>query len=527
MAASGAVATLASACGSQVAPTDTSQPDQATAAAIATPVIPTEFPRGELNFIDASTVDTMDIHVTRGGVTFTVLGNIYDGLKRRKHSGEIVNHLIESYENPDNVTWLFHLQQGVTFHNGEKFDARVVKFNFDRYADPATGSMHGGETFTRSFTACEVVDNYTVKWTTAKPLGPMFEYIRDSFMMMSPKAFTELGKDVATYAIGTGPFKFVEYLPGERLVMEANQDYWMGTPKLSRVVWRSIGEAASRLVELKTGRADIISQVPVEDIAALEDAENINIIRRSSDLSTYIALNCTREPFNNVLVRQALNYAIDRDSIVKYVMLGAGEPQAGFLTSAHTGYDPSLRPYPYDPDKARKLIEQAGYPNGFKFTLSGPSDRYFKDREILEAVAAQMEAIGLSVQLNIMEWATYIGEFIKKPPTFDAGMIGYGNGGTAFSAMGQSVYSVSQESGWFGYDNPEFNAKYEQAMMMFDPAERDLAVRELRQILYDDAPFIYIAAPQQLYAAHDDVRDFFPGPSGDYWFREGDGCYKA
>jgi peptide/nickel transport system substrate-binding protein len=308
--------------------------------------------------------------------------------------------------------------------------------------------------------------------------------------------------------------------------MEAYEDYWQGPPKLARVEWRPVLEAATRIVELKTGGADIIDQVPAENIAELEQAGGIQIFRLASEQPECIELNCAREPFNNVKVRQALNYAIDRDSIVQYVMLGAGEPQVTFLSPSHAGTDPDLKPYPYDPDKARSLLEEAGYPNGFKFTLSGPSGRYYKDKEVLEAVGSQLEAIGLTVELNIMEWGAYIGDFVKEPRVYDAGMIGYGDSGT-FKSIYTAVYSKSPSYGWYGYTNPDFDTLFDEAMGTFDDNERDLKVRELRQILYDDAPFIYIAAPQILFAARDNVHDFYPWPSGNFWLREGDGCYVS
>ena len=499
----------------------------AAATALGVGCTPKAKPVGELTVIQATTVDTMDVHLTRGGLTPALTAHMMDGLKQRLHTGEWVTHLIKSWENVDEVTWLFHLHEGVEFHNGEKFNASVVTYNFDRFADPETGTMYGGDRFTRYHKSCEEVDEYTVRWTTQSPLAPILEFIPEAFLMMSPKAIAELGKDMVNQAVGTGPFKFVEWTPGEKLVMEANEKYWQGPPKLAKVTWRPILEPATRIVELKTGRADIISRVPAENIPELEAAGGIKIVRVPSEMSAYIQLNCGREPFNNVKVRQAVNHAIDRDAIAKHVMLGAGEPQVGFLTSAHEGGDPDLKPYAYDPDKARSMIEQAGYPNGFKFTLSGPSGRYYKDKEILEAVAGQLEAIGLTVELDIKEWGAYIGEFIQKPPVFDAGMIGYGDGGSAFSSLNMSVYSKAKAAGYYDYENPEFDALYEEAMGTFDTEERNLKVRRLRQILYDEAPFLYVTKQQIIYATRDNVQDFNPWPDGDYWLREGESCYKT
>ncbi|HEM62438.1 MAG TPA: hypothetical protein ENO24_09120, partial [Chloroflexi bacterium] len=506
-----AMAAMGVACAPAAAPTAAPEVTGAavpTASAVQTTATP-KFPSGELTVVTTQAVDTMDVHVTRGGAQ-SMVGHMLDGLKRRLHTGKWTTHLISSWENVDEVTWLFHLQEGVVFHNGEVFNASVLEYNFKRFADPDTGTMYGGERFTQYHKSCEVVDDYTVTWTTQTPLAPILEFISDAFQMMSPQAITELGADLVNKAVGTGPFKFVEWTPGEKLVMEANEDYWMGPPKLARVVCRQIVEPATRIVELKTGGVDAISHVPVENIPELEEAGGIQIIRVPSEMPSYIELNCGREPFNDVRVRQAMNYAIDRESIVQYVMMGAGEAQAGFLTSAHEGYDPDLKPYPYDPDKARSLLSDAGYPNGFKFTLSGGIGQSYKDKEIMEAVASQLEEIGLTVELNIMEFGAFIGEFIEKPAPFDAASIAYGSRGSSFETMNMSVYSKANGAGWYGYENPEFDALFEEAMATFDPTERDLKVRQLRQILYDDAPFIYIAVPQIIYATRANVHDFYP-----------------
>jgi peptide/nickel transport system substrate-binding protein len=272
---------------------------------------------------------------------------------------------------------------------------------------------------------------------------------------------------------------------------------------------------------------DVIDAVPAENIPELQQTKGINIVRAPNEMSAYIQLNCAKEPFNNVKVRQALNYAINRDAIVKGVMLGAGEPQVGFLSPAHEGYDPNLKPYAYNPDKARQLLEQAGYPKGFKFTLAGPTARYYKDKEILQAVASQLEAVGLTVDLKIMDWGAYIGEFIKKPPVFDAAMIGYGDGGTAFTALNMAVYSKANAAGYYGYKNSEFDSLYEKALGTLDTQQRAGLVRQMRQILYEEAPFIYVAAQQVIYAIRDNVHDFYPMPEGNFWLREGQGAYVS
>ncbi len=498
-------------------------PTQSTGAGAAVPKGPT----GELTIGLSTGVDTLDVHLTRGGSTPAIMAHVMDGLRRRVSSGAWVPHLLKSWENVDDVTWIFHLQEGVEFTNGEKFNAAVLAYNFKRFADPATGTMQGGTQFTRYFKSCEVVDEYTVRWTTTSPVAPLLEFIPRPFLMMSPKAISELGKQTANQAVGSGPFKVVEYAPGERLVLEANEKYWMGAPKIAKVTIRTIPETATRLVELKTGRVDIIDQVPAENIPELEQAGGIKMVRVPSELTAYIQLNCAREPFNSVKVRQALNYAINRDAIVKGVMLGAGVPQVGYLSPAHEGYDPNLKPYAYDPDKARQLLADAGYPKGFKFTLSGPSGRYYKDKEILQAVASQLEAIGLTVTLNIVEWNTYVNQFTQTPRPFEAAMMGYGNSGGALYVMNSNVYSKANAYGYYGYVNPAFDKLYEEAMITFDPKQRDLKVRQLRQILYDDAPFIFVAGQQIVYAVRSNVQDFNPWPDGDFWLREGQGVYKT
>lgn len=471
-------------------------------------------------------LDTLDSNLTAasGSVPY-ILGHIQDGLRRPKYGGGYTLQLVDHLELVDDLTYLLHLKQGIKFQDGSDFNADVVVANFDRYADPATGTVQGGEGFTVYYKSWEAVDEYTVKLVTQDLLADVLNYLGEGNLMHSKKQLEERPESLQYEVIGTGPYKFVEWIPGERFVVEINPDYWGDKPHFSKITWRPVLEAATRVVELKTGRADIITNLPLEFINDIENTKGLKILKETGNMSSYIQFNCEKPPFNDKRVRQAMNYAIDRDSIVNYVMQGYGEPQVTFLNPSHDGYDPDLKPYPYDPEKAKELLAEAGYADGFTFTLAAPTDRYQKGKEICEAVAAQLEKIGVHAILEFSEFSSYIQRFVTRPVTFDAGLIGYGNS-PAMWEIASSAYSRVPQAGYMSWLNEEFDDKFEKAKTIFDDKERDLAIRELRQILYDDPPFMYVVQPLSVFAMKENIQNFKLWPDMGYWLLEGGGCYK-
>ena len=342
--------------------------------------------------------------------TANILFHMYDSLITRNPNGEFKPALAVSWSNPNPTTWQFKLRQGVKFHNGEEFDAEAVKSTFDRALDPNFKAPY----FSRIsvIKEVEIVDKFTVNFKTAAPYPTMLYTLYEaSFpsLIVPPKYIKENGPDaLSKKPIGTGPYRFVEWIKDDRVVMEANPDYWGGAPKIKRIIWRPISEPRTRIAELKSGGIDIADNIPPEEIKGLEGG-NTKVLNIASDFLFFFAFDTLKSgPLQDKRVRQALNYAVDVDAIQKAVLGGLGERVSVTLAKFALGYPDKLRPYPYDPQKAKQLLAEAGYPNGFKIPLNARQGYYLKDKEIMGATIGYLAKVGVQVEAHYMEpgvWA--------------------------------------------------------------------------------------------------------------------------
>lgn len=301
--------------------------------------------------------------------TATILFQIYDPLVIRDDKGQIKPWLAESWKNLDDNTWQFKLKQGVKFSNGEEFDAESVKFTIERVLDPKTKAPY--RTRVAIIDKVQVVDKYTVNIITKKPYPTMLQSLaEDSFgvLMVPPKYVKEKGEDIlATKPVGTGPYKLLEWVKDDHVTLEARDDYWAGNAKIKKVVFRPIPEVSTRISELKSGGVDIAGDIPPEMITELETNPKTRVEVVPSDRLFFVVMNTLEGgPLANKKVRQALNYAVDVDAINKNILGGKAQRIAVSLGKNAFGYDDSIQPYPYDPQKAKQLLTEAGYPDGFK-----------------------------------------------------------------------------------------------------------------------------------------------------------------
>jgi peptide/nickel transport system substrate-binding protein len=326
--------------------------------------------------------------------------------------------------------------------------------------------------------------------------------------MMSPKAVKALGKDVVRKPVGTGPFLFKEWIPMERTVIEANPDYYGPKAKVQRIIWRPVTEPSTRIVELTSGGAQLINKVPPE-LAVTIQSKGLSVIRRQSLWRMGIMINCGKPPFDNVKVRQAFNYAADKDELVKYVLNGAGYVMADPLGPDVEGHNPDIKPYPFDPAKSRKLLAEAGYPNGVDIEILSPAGRYLKDKELVEAVSYQVKDGGFRMKAVPMEW----GMFLKNYKKLNGFFIG------EESPYAQRYFSKNMDSrvksyAWMGYHNDEFNRLLDQAGETFDVAKRNAIYRNLSKMVYDDGLYLYMYYAQNIYGVSDRIKGFTPRADG-------------
>ena len=308
---------------------------------------------------------TLDPQKAGGSAGGNILFNIFNGLtKQSEDMAEVLPSLATEWTAVDDVTWEFKLREGVTFHNGEPFTAEAVKYTVDRMMDPDAARENSSF---KTLVETIVVDDYTVQLVTSQP-EPLLPAKVFGLHILPPKYTEEVGEEeFGQNPVGTGAYKLAEFTPNQRIVLEANEDYWDGVPEVDTLIFRPVAEASTRLAELLTGEADIVMDISPEDIDMVEEDENVHIAAVDSKRVPFLGLDLLPdgpEFLKDVRVRQALNYAVDVDAIIDTILSGYATRVATVYRTDFIGYDETLEPYSYDPDKAIELLAEAGYGEG-------------------------------------------------------------------------------------------------------------------------------------------------------------------
>lgn len=452
-----------------------------------------------------------------------VASQIFEGLTWIDDEGNVVPALAESWEiSEDGTEYTFKLRQGVKFHNGEDFDAQDVVTSWEAGTDPVNAYAYD----VARTTSVEVIDDYTVKLTSEEPDPLFLRFVAGSWAMIPTDYFNEVGLEgIEANPVGTGPFKFVEWVQGDRIVLEAFEDYWdEGLPKLARVIFRPIPEEATRIAAIQTGEIHIANRLPAEEAQRLLGAPGVTIVRYPVDRVFYIAFNNLTSgkgtPIENQLVRQAMNYAVDRQAIIDALFNGYADLAVGFTTANNLGYDDSLEPYPYDPDKARELLAEAGYPDGFEIGFACPTGAYTNFEQVCEAVGGYLNEVGITFEggeIQFMESGQYWDLEANKelPPLF----------GDSWStqdgeALNRLEGALGEDASYAAWNTPEIQDYLNRIGTTVDAEERGKLYAELQQMLYDDPPFIYLYQPNTFEAINSAVQNYKPRDAEDYFLKE-------
>ncbi len=413
--------------------------------------------------------------------------------------------LAERWENPTPTTWRFHIRHGVKFHNGDPLTAEDVKFTID-LALANKGSTQNS--YLGPTESVRVVDPYTVELTTKTPFPPLLTNI--SRLHIVPRAYARIGADAFStkQPIGTGPYKFVEWQHGQRIVLEANPDYWAGAPTPKRLVFRFIPDPSTRAAELRAGGVDIISGPPVAELKELATGDTEVVHVPAVRVIAY-PINTLQKPLGDVRVRRAMNLAVDRETIVKTLLQGYGQPVGQPFIPGWLGYDPAIKPFPYDPAQAKKLLAEAGYPNGFDVTWNISTGVFLADKEIAEAAAAMLGQVGVRVRLVPTERAK-IQQDLQKG-TFDG--ITAGQWGT--------VPESDVMAKWFFRPHiftPALDAKLASLVTAasgeIDRTKRGKIWSELSRFAHDQALWLYIHYQDEAVAKRRDIPWQYRGGRG-------------
>jgi peptide/nickel transport system substrate-binding protein len=314
--------------------------------------------------VDPSTLDPQNHYETPA---FNVCLNMYETLLLRSDDMKLEPLLATSYKLIDDNTWEFRLRKGVKFQNGEEFNASVVKFSLERISDPKNKLKQ--TTLQGVVDRIDIIDDYTVRVITKKPYPYLDAQLGHIGAMMPPKYVQDRGPAyVAANPVGTGPYKLVRWIKDDQLLLEANEKYWGGAPKIKKAIFRPIPEATTRVAGLQTQELDIIVNIPPHLSRLMDWKGRSHVSKVPSSRVIFMAFDTTRGgPVADKKVRQAIAQAIDLDTIIRKVLEGNGIKLGAPFTRNHFGYDPQIKPYNYNPEKAKRLLAEAGYAKGFDF----------------------------------------------------------------------------------------------------------------------------------------------------------------
>jgi peptide/nickel transport system substrate-binding protein len=465
-------------------------------------------PKDELRVAIPWTPENLDPTMNLSSIRAQVGVSIFDSLVGRNAENRIVPELAESWKLLDDTTWQFRLRKGVVFHNGEPFNAEAVRFTVQRVLDPNQKSPNRANI--AEVSKVEVVDEFTVKLVTRQAYAPFLNRLID-FPIVPPRYTAEKGdQGLALRPVGTGPFKFVELVKDDRLVVEAFDRHWRGAPRIRRITFRPVPEPFTRVAALRSGELDLITNLPPSLARELERVPGIKVQRVPSTWMIYLGLNALTKPLSDLRVRQALNYASDVDAIIKTVLEGNGRRTPGPLTPHMFGYDPGVKGYPYDPAKARRLLAEAGYPDGLEITLDSPEGRYQGDKEIAEALAGQWQKAGFKPRVQVAEWGSYFKRYLGRQFS-DAYLLGLGGP----MQDGDELYNlVSSKGRGLYYKNEKVDMLFDAGRSTMDPARRRKIYGDLAKAMVEDATWVFLMQQVDIYAMRDRV-EWTPRP--DQW----------
>ena len=449
----------------------------------------------------------------------SLLNNVFDPLVRIDWNdmGNPLPALAVAWEVLSPTSIRFHLRQGVQWHDGREFTAADVKFTFDRLLNkekptkvsPLVSSIIAGVT---------VEDDYTVVLQTFNAYAPIFSRLATIYIIPE-KAFLEMGETAfGQKPVGTGAYAVEEWLIGQYIRVVANESWWGWVDRDKRpdvVIRKSVPEEFTRYAMLKSGEADIVDQVSPERIPEISTSGTLRIEASASLRTFFVGMNTWRPPFDNVLVRQAMNYAIDPQLIVDTVLSGQASAHPGVCGVGSFGYCPDCEPYTYDPVKARELLTQAGYPNGFKVKFWSPRGKYIKDLETSEAIVGQLEEVGIQVELYAPAWAEYWDNWLAG--NMD---IFYLSAGISFPDCDDLIgYHLDSARRGIYYNSPVSDALIRQEQQALDPVERASIFAELSQFFVEEAPWVFLWDQNLIYGVSSRILEFhaLPVEEINYW----------
>ncbi len=457
---------------------------------------------------------TLDPHATNDQPSSRVAVQIYSQLVETDKDMNIVPGLAESWEKLDDNTTQFKLRKGVKFHNGEELKAADVKFTLDAMVASPTVSH-----IVSSIDGVDVVDDYTVNVHTKEPFGPLLYHLsHTAASILNEKAVIAAGDQYGQHPVGTGPYQFVDWQVGDRITLKAFDDYYGGKQAIPNVVFRNIPEGTNRAIALETGEVDIAYDLEPIDKETITRKETLQLVEEESFSVAYLGFNTQKAPFNNVKVRQAIAYAINADDIIDAVLMGAGSPSNSPIGPKVFGHNPDIPRYQQNYEKARQLLAEAGYPDGFKTSI-WTNDNPVRV-QISQVVQAQLRQIGIDMSIDVVEWGAFLdGTSRGDHDMFIMGWVTVtGDADYGLYALFHSTTHGSAGNRSF-YSNPEVDGLLSEARTSTDVQEREALYHKLQVTLQSEVPTFAIYDQFQNVGIQRNVAGFSMAPAGHHKLR--------
>ncbi len=447
----------------------------------------------------AQPVETMNPYAQSAGLTYMVWKHVLETLVHWDSVNRRMQPLLaEAWENPSPDVWRFHLRRGVLFQDGSEFTAQDVVHSFGRIQnDPDTKQRNT----LANVVSIEAVDPYTVDLRTKGPDATLLDTL--ALRVITSKAhYDRLGRDAAdAQPIGTGPYKFKEWVPGQRFVVVKNEGYQgPNTPTVDEVVFRGIVEDEARVTALLNGEADVVTYVAPQLVPRIQAGKNVRVASTPGQRMMFLAMNPQYPPWDNLAVRQAVSYAVDRKELIDGILGGRAYPLESPIGPPQFAYTPDLEPrYQHDPERAKQLLAQAGYPNGFDTELYAPAGRYIKDKELAQALVGQLARVGIRAHLTAQDWGIFW-------PAVGEGKIPFWFGGRG-SVIDPSEYLHQYfrtgDSKRIGFSDPQVDALLDKERTVLDPTERTAVLHQAMTEIMRRAPVAFLFMYEDTYGVSD------------------------
>jgi len=475
---------------------------------VAIVITPAPAQAGTLNFALAGNPDTLDPHKTSGTLTFQTVKSIYDTLAEPDMSGKLVAALAERWRvSEDALTWTFYLRKGVVFHNGDKLTAQDVKATFDRIMDKATASPKAKEF--NAITAIEAPDDFTVVFRLKEPSSPLLATFASGWGAILPKSLIDAGHDFGNKPVGTGPFVLEKWVRDSQITLVKNENYWMqGHPKLDQINMHIIPERAVSVQGLVSGQIDVAYLIDKDDLPILEASQDVKIDKSMTALILVMSINCSNPVLQDVRVRRALNHAIDKQTVLD-VAYGGGKPIGTFMDYSNAYYRDFTSLYPYDPEKAKKLLAEAGVGPDTVFELFLPQN-YEIHVKAGEMYQDMLTKVGLNVKIKLVDWSTWISD-VYRGGKYDLTVIGH----TGKLDPDGTLGGYGTKSRYVKWINPRAAELIDQARKVSGFENRKQLYDEVLELMAKEVPFMYLGSSYRHTAVRKNVSDFRMTPKLD------------